>query len=79
VTDNPDHVAGAMVRRAFDEIRTREATITIICPFVADHLTRTTAYSDLLDAQYPGYSDRAAAESARADDEQSHAEHVSGR
>jgi predicted GNAT family acetyltransferase len=72
-------VAGAMVRRVLDEIRAREGTITVICPFVADYLSRTTTYADLIDARYPGYSDRAAAESARANDEQSHAERASGR
>ncbi|TYC02154.1 N-acetyltransferase [Micromonospora sp. WP24] len=59
-------VAGAMVRRVLDEIRAREGTITAICPFVVDYLSRTTAYADLIDARHPGYSDRAAAESARA-------------
>ncbi|MFF2999483.1 GNAT family N-acetyltransferase [Streptomyces sp. NPDC057950] len=58
-------VAGALVRRVFDEIRTREGTITAICPFVVDYLSRTTAYADLVDARHPGYSDRAAAESAQ--------------
>ncbi|MFI6332813.1 GNAT family N-acetyltransferase [Micromonospora chersina] len=57
-------VAGAMVRRVLDEIRAREGTITAICPFVVDYLSRTTAYADLIDARHPGYSDRAAAESA---------------
>jgi hypothetical protein len=42
-----------------DEIRAREGTITAICPFVADYLSRTTTYADLIDARYPGYSDRA--------------------
>ncbi|MER7443448.1 GNAT family N-acetyltransferase [Micromonospora avicenniae] len=59
-------VAGAMVRRVFDEIRAREGTITAICPFVVEFLSRTTAYADLIDARHPGYSDRAAAESAQA-------------
>jgi predicted GNAT family acetyltransferase len=59
-------VASAMVRRVLDEIRAREGTITAICPFVVDYLSRTTTYADLLDARYPGYSDRAAAESALA-------------
>jgi uncharacterized protein len=57
-------VAGAMVRRVLDEIRSREGTITAICPFVVDYLSRTTTYADLIDARHPGYSDRAAAESA---------------
>jgi uncharacterized protein len=59
-------VAGAMVRRVLDEIRAREGTITAICPFVVDYLSRTTTYADLIDARHPGYSDRASAESARA-------------
>ena len=59
-------VAGAMVRRVLDEIRAREGTITAICPFVVDYLSRRTTYVDLIDARHPGYSDRAAAESARA-------------
>ncbi|MFB7224443.1 GNAT family N-acetyltransferase [Streptomyces sp. NPDC056227] len=58
-------VAGALVRRVLDEIRARGGTITVICPFVVDYLSRTTAYVDLVDARHPGYSDRAAAESAR--------------
>lgn len=58
-------VAGAMVGRVLDEIRAREGTITVICPFVADYLSRTTAYADLIDARHPGYAVRAAAESAR--------------
>jgi len=59
-------VGGAMVRRVLDEIRTREGTITAICPFVVDYLSGTTAHADLVDLRHPGYSDRAAAESARA-------------
>lgn len=57
-------VAGAMVRRVLDEIRAREGTVTAICPFVVDYLSRTTTYADLIDPRHPGYSDRAAAESA---------------
>ncbi|MEV5749185.1 N-acetyltransferase [Actinoallomurus sp. NPDC052308] len=34
-------VAGATVRRVLDEIRAREGTITAICSFVADDLSRT--------------------------------------
>ncbi len=58
-------VASAMVRRTLDEIRAREGTITAICPFVVDYLSRTTTYADLIDARHPGYSDRAAAEAAQ--------------
>ncbi|TDW79469.1 putative GNAT family acetyltransferase [Kribbella sp. VKM Ac-2566] len=59
-------VAGAMLRRVLDEVRTREATITAICPFVADYLSRTTTYADLLDPKHQGYPDRATAEAAQA-------------
>ncbi|ETK34841.1 GNAT family N-acetyltransferase [Microbispora sp. ATCC PTA-5024] len=59
-------VAGAMVLRVLDEIRAREGTITAICPFVVDYLSRTTAYADLIDARHPGYPDRASAEAAQA-------------
>jgi predicted GNAT family acetyltransferase len=59
-------VGGAMVRRVLDEIRARAGTVTAICPFVVDHLSRTSADADLIDARHPGYSDRAAAEAARA-------------
>jgi predicted GNAT family acetyltransferase len=59
-------VGGALVRRVLDEIRTRAGTITAICPFVADYLSRTTTYADLVDPRHPGYPDRAAAEAAQA-------------
>jgi uncharacterized protein len=58
-------VARAMVRRVLDQIRIREGTITAICPFVVDYLSRTTPYADLIDPRHPGYSDRAAAEAAQ--------------
>lgn len=60
-------VAATMVRLTLDEIRSRHGTITAICPFVADYLSRTTAYADLRDPRHPGYADRAAAESAEAE------------
>jgi predicted GNAT family acetyltransferase len=60
-------VGGALAGRVLDEIRTRGGTITAICPFVVDYLSRTTAHADLIDARHPGYSDRAAAESALAE------------
>jgi len=59
-------VGSALVRRVLDEIRSREGTITAICPFVVEYLSRTTTYADLIDPRHPGYSDRAAAEAARA-------------
>lgn len=58
-------VASAMVRHVLEEIRTREGTVTGICPFVVDYLSRTTRYTDLVDPRHPGYTDRAAAEAAR--------------
>lgn len=58
-------VGGAMVRRVLDEVRARKGTITVICPFVADFLSRTTTYADLVDPRRPGYSNRASAEAAR--------------
>jgi uncharacterized protein len=59
-------VAGAMVRRVLDEIRGRGGTVTAICPFVVDFLSRSAANADLVDARHPGYKDRAAAEAANA-------------
>ena len=59
-------VAGAMVARVLDEIRTRGGTVTAICPFVVDYLSRTEGYADLIDPRHPGYTDRATAEAARA-------------
>ncbi|MGW0147893.1 GNAT family N-acetyltransferase [Streptomyces sp. NPDC003333] len=59
-------VGSALVRGVLDEIRSREGTITAICPFVVEYLSRTTAYADLIDPRHPGYLDRAAAEAARA-------------
>jgi len=59
-------VGSAMVRRVFEEIRTRGGTITPICPFVVDYLSKTTVYADLVDLRHPGYPDRASAESAQA-------------
>ena len=60
-------VAGAMVRQVLDEIRGRGGTITAICPFVVDFLSKSPAYADLVDGRHPGYTDRAAAEAAAAD------------
>lgn len=57
-------VAGAMVRRVLDVVRDRGGTITAICPFVVDYLSRTSAYTDLIDPRHPGYPDRASAEAA---------------
>lgn len=68
VEPNHQHqgVGRAIVRRVLDEIRARHGTVTAICPFVVDYLSRTTAHADLVDPRHPGYTDRAAAESARA-------------
>lgn len=59
-------VAGAMVRRVLDQIRTRGGTVTAICPFVVDYLSKSAEYADLVDGRHPGYQDRASAEAARA-------------
>ncbi|MEV7449063.1 GNAT family N-acetyltransferase [Streptomyces nigra] len=59
-------VGSALARRVLDEIRSREGTVTAICPFVVDYLSRTTTNADLIDPRHPGYSDRAAAEAARS-------------
>jgi len=68
VEPNHQHqgVGRAIVRRVLDEIRARQGTITAICPFVVDYLSRTTADADLVDPLHPGYTDLAAAEAARA-------------
>jgi len=68
VEPNHQHqgVGRAIVRRVLDEIRARQGTITAICPFVVDYLSRTTADADLVDPLHPGYTDRAAAEAACA-------------
>ena len=57
-------VGAAMVTRVLDEIRSRGGTVTAICPFVAEYLSKTTSYADLIDPRHPGYPDRATAESA---------------
>jgi uncharacterized protein len=57
-------VAGAMVSRVLEEVRSRAGTVTAICPFVVDFLSKTTAYTDLVDPRHPGYTDRASAEAA---------------
>jgi predicted GNAT family acetyltransferase len=66
---DPDHrgrgVAGAMATRVLEEIRSRAGTVTAICPFVADFLSRSSAYDDLVDPRFPGYPDRASAEAAQ--------------
>jgi predicted GNAT family acetyltransferase len=68
---DPSHrgrgVAGAMVTRVLEEIRSRSGTVTAICPFVADFLSKSSAYDDLVDPRFPGYPDRASAEAAQAD------------
>jgi predicted GNAT family acetyltransferase len=67
---DPDHqhqgVAGVLVQLVLEEIRVRKGTVTAICPFVVDYLTRTDTYADLVDPRHPGYRDRASAEAAYA-------------
>lgn len=55
-----------LVEAVLDEIRSRQGTVTAICPFVADHLAGNERYGDLVDARHPGFPDRAAAERGRA-------------
>ena len=50
------------VEAVLDEVRLRGGTITAICPFVADYLSSTENYKDLIDAKHPGHLDGAAAE-----------------
>ncbi|WP_051549461.1 GNAT family N-acetyltransferase [Nocardioides sp. URHA0032] len=57
-------VAGAMVTQVLEEVRSRAGTVTAICPFVVDFLSKTSAYTDLVDPRHPGYADRATAEAA---------------
>lgn len=59
-------VGAAMVTRVFDVIRARGGTITVICPFVAEFISKTTGYADLIDSRHPGYANRAEAEEAAA-------------
>src|SRR3954447_25829246 len=59
-------VVGAMVRRVLDAIHSREGTITVMCPFVAEYFSRTITFADLIEARYPGHADCATAELARA-------------
>jgi hypothetical protein len=51
----PGQVAGEVVETA-----PAGGTITAICSFMVDCLSRTTAAADLVDARHPGYSDPAA-------------------
>jgi uncharacterized protein len=59
-------VAGALVARVLDEVRSRSGTVTAICPYVVDFMSKTPAYADLVDPRHPGYTDRASAEAALA-------------
>lgn len=47
-------MAGAMVARVLEEIRSRAGTVTAICPFVVDFLAKTPTYADLIDPRHPG-------------------------
>lgn len=51
-----------LVEAVLDQIRSRQGTVTAICPFVADYLAGTEQYRDLIDPKHPGYANRAAAE-----------------
>lgn len=50
------------VEAVLDQIRSRQGTVTAICPFVADYLASAQQYRDLIDPKHPGYGSRAAAE-----------------
>src|SRR6478672_8397392 len=65
-THRGERAGAAMVSRVLDEIRARGGTITVICPYVAEYVSKTSDYTDLLDPRHPGYASRAAAEAAAA-------------
>lgn len=58
-------IGRAVVEAVLDEVRSRQGTVTPICPFVAEYLASSEQYGDLIDARHPGYPDRAAAERGR--------------
>src|SRR5690606_29309407 len=47
-------LAGALVRRAMDDIARTGRKITVICPFVGDVITQHPKYFDLVDPVHPG-------------------------
>ncbi|MEV0890981.1 GNAT family N-acetyltransferase [Promicromonospora sp. NPDC050262] len=51
-----------VVEAVLDEVRSRQGTVTAICPYVAEYLAGTEQYKDLVDPSHPGYPNRAAAE-----------------
>lgn len=55
-------IGQAVVEAVLDEVRSRQGTVTAICPFVVDYLATSERYRDLIDARHPGYPDRATAE-----------------
>lgn len=55
-------VGRAVVEAVLDEIRSRQGTVTAICPYVVDYLAGAQRYQDLIDPTHPGHPDRTAAE-----------------
>ena len=51
-----------VVEAVLDEVRSRQGTVTAICPYVADYLAGSEQYKSLVDPSHPGYPNRAAAE-----------------
>ncbi|MFI2489193.1 GNAT family N-acetyltransferase [Promicromonospora kroppenstedtii] len=55
-------IGGVLVDAVLNEIRSRQGTVTAICPFVVDYLAGDERYADVIDPKHPGYPDRTAAE-----------------
>jgi predicted GNAT family acetyltransferase len=51
-------IATELVRGTLDDLRRNGKTVTILCPFVTDFITRNPGYADLLDAGHPGHPTR---------------------
>jgi predicted GNAT family acetyltransferase len=55
-------VGRVVVEAVLDEVRSRQGTVTAICPYVVDYLAGARRYQDLIDPTHPGHPDRTAAE-----------------
>jgi predicted GNAT family acetyltransferase len=55
-------VGRVVVEAVLDQVRSRQGTVTAICPYVADYLAGAQQYQDLIDPTHPGHPNRAAAE-----------------
>jgi predicted GNAT family acetyltransferase len=51
-------VGSELVRGALDDLRREGSTITILCPFVTDFITRNPEYAGLVDREHPGVPQR---------------------